>query len=1091
MKRDVLQQASEYTKAHRRKKRWLKVVTCLAAVVVFCTTYALILPAITMENSECEIPEHTHTQECYAQATSTTRRELVCSLDRLGIHKHTQNCYDGKGQLICGYADFVVHKHDDSCYDEDGNLWCPLPEIATHTHQDSCFYTPKTEVPEAHTHTDDCYTMERGALICEEPESEGHTHGEECYDENGDLICEIEESDGHQHTDACYEWEKVLTCERSTEPVEAEPAEPELICDKEEIILHKHTSDCFDKNNNLVCGKTQVLEHVHDDNCFETVDEEAEAELICGKEEHQHTEECGAVETEDAETAVELTTDIAEDVSATWYDASGTEADSGLVNGEAFRCELEFTIPAETFEESNPSGQYQLSLDAALQTTSVTDGNCTPVLYEDTQVITLQAGEATDRATDDETDDGIDTADAYTDVACTLTLSGTVQAEENQTQATLLGQSVPIAQSDDATSTFTYTDESTGLTVTLKLDSSTTYTSEQYKLVVECPSQSEYENALKSFTTHGQVIEEAAIYKIYLVQKDNNQTHTSLGCSYTLTMSWSNGLFTEVDSSDLLNFTYCKNPGSEPTELSSCEVTKGEDGNVTALTATDSSYPNSAEFIFVRSSAENGLTAGQYKLTYNEVKDAFLTDAYSQYYNSNSPIGTAGSFHIVAFDTANLTAHTNGNVLAKNLYAGSNFGTNNFANELSYIQNYKQVNATSASRPEHILVVGSENTIDFTDNGNAFSINGTKIDKPYNLIQDKDTATAPFINLERVKAEINQISGNLKGYSNANLNYTPISANVQHSKLELTTPSGVGVANYTAAELSEKLGSYVQIDGFKTGSNGTVVINVDCAGVKEINMPQARVVIDGQEMGTNEVTEFSTGKVIWNFIHAEGVTINTQQMTGMIIAPGATVNINQNLNGTVVADIINVKAESHRTDFTGKITEPDEPTEEDEYYVTVQKIETGYAGSALPGAEFDLYKWENNDWVKVNKETLKTSDKGTVMLHNLEASVAYQLVETKAPVGYALKGGAFYFWVRTDSNQTQPNQRPSDFSGSTVEVGGTLLAANDRADGYELPETGGTGTILYTVGGLLLITGAGGLLLYQRIQRRKEESASS
>ena len=122
MKRDVLQQASEYTKAHRRKKRWLKAVTCLAAVVVFCTTYALILPAITMEKSDCEIPEHTHTQECYAQVTSTTRRELVCSLERLGIHEHTQNCYDGKGQLICGYADFVVHKHDDSCYDEDGKL---------------------------------------------------------------------------------------------------------------------------------------------------------------------------------------------------------------------------------------------------------------------------------------------------------------------------------------------------------------------------------------------------------------------------------------------------------------------------------------------------------------------------------------------------------------------------------------------------------------------------------------------------------------------------------------------------------------------------------------------------------------------------------------------------------------------------------------------------------------------------------------------------------------------------------------------------------------------------------------------------------
>ena len=49
MKKEVLQDAERYAKAHKRKKRWHKVVTCLAAVVVFCTTYALILPAITLE----------------------------------------------------------------------------------------------------------------------------------------------------------------------------------------------------------------------------------------------------------------------------------------------------------------------------------------------------------------------------------------------------------------------------------------------------------------------------------------------------------------------------------------------------------------------------------------------------------------------------------------------------------------------------------------------------------------------------------------------------------------------------------------------------------------------------------------------------------------------------------------------------------------------------------------------------------------------------------------------------------------------------------------------------------------------------------
>ena len=49
MKYDVLRDAEKYTKVHKRKRLRHRVVTVLAGVVVFCTTYALILPAITLE----------------------------------------------------------------------------------------------------------------------------------------------------------------------------------------------------------------------------------------------------------------------------------------------------------------------------------------------------------------------------------------------------------------------------------------------------------------------------------------------------------------------------------------------------------------------------------------------------------------------------------------------------------------------------------------------------------------------------------------------------------------------------------------------------------------------------------------------------------------------------------------------------------------------------------------------------------------------------------------------------------------------------------------------------------------------------------
>ena len=325
MKYDVLRGAEKYTKVHKRKRLRHRVVTVLAGVVVFCTTYALILPAITLEK-QCDIPEHTHTDACYAQVTSVEKRVPVCSAETLEIHRHTADCYDADGNPTCGYADFVVHSHDSRCYDETGNLWCPLPEIEAHRHTADCY-----ALPEEHTHAEGCYTSVRGDLVCGEhvhtdacytetavlacglEESEEHRHDESCYETSRELTCGIDSD--HSHTDACYEWEQVLSCDLPTDS--AEDAQPVLVCTKPEIVLHRHTPDCFDADGKLICGQTQVLEHQHSDACFETVAEPVDTgtltctdtahvhtarcygtwELVCGQEEHTHSEACKPEET--------------------------------------------------------------------------------------------------------------------------------------------------------------------------------------------------------------------------------------------------------------------------------------------------------------------------------------------------------------------------------------------------------------------------------------------------------------------------------------------------------------------------------------------------------------------------------------------------------------------------------------------------------------------------------------------------------------------------------------------------------------------------------------------------------------------------
>ena len=215
----LLQDAEPYASAHRRKRRWYQVMTCLAAAVVFCTTYALILPAITLEK-QCEIPEHTHTEACY----TSVQGDLICTQSTEPQHTHAEECYQETQALVCGMEESTGHTHGAECYDEAGNL------------------------------------------ICGQEESEGHVHGEGCYEVSRQLICGQTEEPAHQHTEACYSWNQVLTCgmEEHTHSEACTATEPEepVFCGKEP---HTHGESCRDEQGELTCT---LEEHTHSLACY-------------------------------------------------------------------------------------------------------------------------------------------------------------------------------------------------------------------------------------------------------------------------------------------------------------------------------------------------------------------------------------------------------------------------------------------------------------------------------------------------------------------------------------------------------------------------------------------------------------------------------------------------------------------------------------------------------------------------------------------------------------------------------------------------------------------------------------------------------
>lgn len=339
MQNSIQKKAPDYLARNRRHRIWRKIVSALACIVVFCTTYALILPAITVgKELHCGKTEHVHTEDCYVKVgtgnqtapsdapdgtapsessdpslplegtdpslppESTDPSLAPTEPDTYGedtvpgtepVHTHTDACYTlERGELTCTQPTEVPHTHTESCYLETSVLICELPETDGHTHESNCYDAS-------------------GALTCGNEESEGHHHSPECYETKLELTCTLS-VEPHQHTDECYAQNQVLTCTLSTEPAETEPqgtmsTEPAETETQEADVLtctipegygaHTHGEGCFDENGKQICQLKESEGHHHSTICYGLW------ELACKLEEHTHDLSCYSDPTADVETA--------------------------------------------------------------------------------------------------------------------------------------------------------------------------------------------------------------------------------------------------------------------------------------------------------------------------------------------------------------------------------------------------------------------------------------------------------------------------------------------------------------------------------------------------------------------------------------------------------------------------------------------------------------------------------------------------------------------------------------------------------------------------------------------------------------------
>lgn len=184
------------------RKRGQIVISMMVAVAAFCTTYALILPALTMSRQlVCGKQEHSHTETCYIQEET-----LTCGLTEGQIHTHGDECYTVTPVWICGLEEDTGHTHDETCYETRTVTVCGQDENEEHSHTEACVEQESSlicdrEEMQPHTHTQACQGEDR-VLTCEIPEAVPHVHDQRCYETLDVLVCTEEE---HIHSEFCYD----------------------------------------------------------------------------------------------------------------------------------------------------------------------------------------------------------------------------------------------------------------------------------------------------------------------------------------------------------------------------------------------------------------------------------------------------------------------------------------------------------------------------------------------------------------------------------------------------------------------------------------------------------------------------------------------------------------------------------------------------------------------------------------------------------------------------------------------------------------------------------------------------------------------
>lgn len=321
----------------------------------------------------------------------------------------------------------------------------------------------------------------------------------------------------------------------------------------------------------------------------------------------------------------------------------------------------------------------------------------------------------------------------------------------------------------------------------------------------------------------------------------------------------------------------------------------------------------------------------------------------NDFFNEDSnQLGYASNFHIFA-NEAHLNSHTNGNVAVGDFYGNVNFGTNvidgTLEKEVSYIQSPHNIASSSFvnsnEKRANKVVFGENNDIDVS-NPDRPSINGTYLDhitasgdddaiNKNEIYQDKNDNK--YIDIENYLDNFLSNKSTTLANSTTQIKVTNDDFPDQNQRVINLQDYEVADGNRIVFDFDPSVltsGTPIYIYGLSQDAGGTnIIINVDTKGAdpyvvnSQIKLIYNHGTANGDVDRPNQETEFfDDNHLLWNFYDGtkdnklyDGEVILDRPFQGSILAPKATVTANQNFDGNVAANKVNINAESHRWDL--------------------------------------------------------------------------------------------------------------------------------------------------------------------------------